>query len=99
MVAPQTNLKRLAPFRITIGRTVGSSKDRTPPYYVTFENGDDASEVERVRGSTKKSAPQLGEPMPKSHAQLNREIAEVLNKRHFKLVPQPAMSGRAGIYH
>lgn len=37
--------------------------------------------------------------MPKAHAQLNREIAEVLNKRRFKLVPQPAMSGRAGMYH
>ena len=48
------------------------SKDRTPPYYVTFEGGEatwyDADEVEPLRGSTKKKSP----------AQLEREIAEAL---------------------
>lgn len=42
------------------------SKDRTPPYYVTFENGEaawyDASEVEPLRGGRSAAAPK-----PSSH--------------------------------
>jgi hypothetical protein len=42
MVVLQTNLKRSAPFGIIIDRTVGSRKNRTPPYYVTFDTGEAA---------------------------------------------------------
>jgi hypothetical protein len=54
------------------------SKDRRPPYYVTFESGEaawyDASEVEPMRGS----APRTHHATKKSPAQLDREIAAAL---------------------
>jgi hypothetical protein len=60
------------------------SKDRAPPYYVTFETGEaawyDASEVERLRGA--RSSPHSGEQSQATRktpaAQLEREIIEVL---------------------
>lgn len=55
------------------------SKDRTPPYYVTFEDGEatwyDADEVEPLRGSRSSTR----QPHAKKSAeQLNREITEAL---------------------
>ena len=54
------------------------SKDRTPPYYVTFETGEaawyDASEVERLRGPRSSHHARKTPP-----AQLEREIAEALS--------------------
>ena len=59
------------------------SKDRTPPYYVTFETGEDAwydaSEVEPTRGA--RSSIKQHHAKKKSPAQLDREIAEVLSGR------------------
>ena len=59
------------------------SKDRAPPYYVTFESGEsawyDASEVEPMRGSRSSHATK------KSPAQLEREIDEVLSRKGGQL--------------
>lgn len=56
------------------------SKERTPPYYVVFENGDaawyDALEVEPFRSPRKKTV-----------AQLNHEIAEILASPPALLIP------------
>jgi hypothetical protein len=62
------------------------SKDRAPPYYVTFETGEtawyDASEVERLQGA-RSSHPTDKQPHATRKtppAQLEREIAEALTR-------------------
>lgn len=76
------------------------SKDRTPPYYVTFETGEaawyDASEVERLQGS-RSSHPAGEEPhatRKTSPAQLEREIVEAL-ARPAALANEPSETGSA----
>jgi hypothetical protein len=68
------------------------SKDRTPPYYVTFETGEaawyDASEVERLRGS------RSGHPATPP-AQLEREIAEVLERPAGSAASNPFEEAKA----
>lgn len=61
------------------------SKDRTPPYYVTFETGEtawyDASEVEPIRGLRASRKSSIHHATKKRNpAQLDREIAEALGK-------------------
>lgn len=61
------------------------SKDRTPPYYVTFKTGEaawyDAAEVEPVRGAHTSIKSSGHHATKKSPAQLEREISEALAGR------------------
>jgi hypothetical protein len=61
------------------------SKDRAPPYYVTFETGEaawyDAAEVEPARGARTSIKSSGQHATKKSPAQLEREIAEALAGR------------------
>jgi hypothetical protein len=66
------------------------SKDRAPPYYVTFESGEaawyDASEVEPMRGArSSTSTAKTHHATKKPPAQLQREIDEVLARSRTSL--------------
>ena len=78
------------------------SKDRAPPYYVTFDNGEaawyDASEVEPMRGARSLIKPHHA-TKKKSPAQLDREIAEALagsrsTKRQLPPIPKVTSDSR-----
>ena len=60
------------------------AKDRSPPYYVTFETGKsawyDATEVEPVRAARPASKSSQHATKKKSPAQLQREIDEILSR-------------------